>query len=127
MTNTPATDGSDSSDRSASPQTPDFTLTQSAAAQIAKITGAPGKRYLRVGVKGGGCSGFSYIFDFADAVADDDVLVERDGAGVVIDEASLPFMAGSQLDFVDDLIGAAFQVRNPNATANCGCGVSFSI
>lgn len=107
--------------------TADFSLTASAAAQIAKITGTPGKRYLRVGVKGGGCSGFSYIFDFADTMDADDILIERDGAGVVVDQTSLPLMAGSQLDFVDDLIGASFQIRNPNATAACGCGVSFSI
>lgn len=105
----------------------DFSITQAAAARIGEITGAPGKRYLRVGVKGGGCSGFSYIFDFAEAPDSDDVLIERDGAGVVIDTVSLPFVAGSELDFVDDLIGASFQVRNPNATAACGCGVSFSV
>ncbi len=82
---------------------------------------------LRVSVEGGGCSGFSYKFDLTSARAADDVVIERDGATVLIDPVSLPFMAGSEIDFVDDLIGQSFQIRNPNATASCGCGTSFAI
>ena len=102
-------------------------LTESAAAQIAAITKAQGRPFLRVAVNGGGCSGFSYAFDFADAVNDDDTLIERGDAKVVVDEASIPFLDGSELDYVDELIGASFKVRNPNATAACGCGTSFSV
>ncbi len=106
---------------------PDVTLTEAAARQIAKVATSEGKRYLRVGVKGGGCSGFSYVFALEDAKADDDVVIARDGAEALIDVTSLPLIAGSEIDFVDSLLGAAFQVRNPNATAACGCGVSFSL
>jgi len=83
--------------------------------------------YLRVAVEGGGCSGFSYKFDFADSVNDDDLLIERDGARVLIDEMSLEFLSGSEIDYANELIGSAFKINNPNATANCGCGTSFSI
>ncbi len=102
-------------------------LSEAAAAQIKRITSEHGRRYLRVGVLGGGCSGFSYAFDFADDLQGDDIVISRDGAGVVIDAASLPLLAGSQIDYVDALIGASFQVRNPNAVSACGCGVSFSV
>ncbi|BBE71603.1 iron-sulfur cluster insertion protein ErpA [Oharaeibacter diazotrophicus] len=104
------------------------TLTDRAARRIARILAKDGKATaLRIAVEGGGCSGFSYRFDLTDARADDDVVIARDGAMVLIDPTSLPFMAGSEIDFVDDLIGQSFQVRNPNATASCGCGTSFSI
>ena len=76
---------------------------------------------------GGGCSGFSYTFDLDATVNEDDQLIERDGAKVVIDEASLPFLEGSEIDYVDELIGASFKIHNPNATAACGCGTSFSV
>ena len=76
---------------------------------------------------GGGCSGFSYKFDLADAKNEDDVIVEKDGAQVLIDEMSLEFMRGSEIDFSTELIGAAFKINNPNATAACGCGTSFSL
>ena len=82
---------------------------------------------LRVFVQGGGCSGFQYKFDVEHSQADDDLVIERDSAVVLIDPASVPFLAGSEVDFVDDLIGASFRVVNPNATASCGCGTSFSI
>ena len=82
---------------------------------------------LRISVSGGGCSGFQYGFDLETNRESDDLVIERDGATVLIDPVSLPFMAGSVIDFVDDLIGQSFQVRNPNATASCGCGTSFSI
>ena len=82
---------------------------------------------LRVSVSGGGCSGFQYGFDLDSAAQEDDVIVERDGVQVYIDSISLMYMEGSQIDFVDDLIGQSFQIKNPNATAACGCGTSFSV
>lgn len=82
---------------------------------------------LRVSVDGGGCSGFSYKFDFATTANADDLIIERDGAKIAIDEISLEFLDGSEIDFSKDLIGAAFKINNPNATASCGCGTSFSI
>ena len=104
------------------------TLSASAARRIGKITaGQPAGTMLRVEVVGGGCSGFSYRFGFADRVNADDTVVERDGAKAVIDEASLPFLAGSEIDFVEEIIGASFKVHNPNATSGCGCGTSFSV
>lgn len=104
------------------------TLSASAAKQINTIMAAQdGAQFLRIGVVGGGCSGFSYTFDLADEKAGDDLIIERDGASVLIDEASLPFLEGSEIDYVDELIGAAFKIKNPNATAACGCGTSFSV
>ena len=82
---------------------------------------------LRVTVSGGGCSGFQYGFSFEDAVNDDDRVFERDGVRVVVDAVSLDFLAGAELDYVEELIGAYFAVKNPNATSSCGCGTSFSI
>jgi iron-sulfur cluster assembly accessory protein len=99
-----------------------------AAKRIARIlSGEPGGTALRVSVSGGGCSGFQYGFDLDATRAPDDLIIERDGATVLIDSVSLPYMAGSVIDFVDDLIGQSFQIKNPNATASCGCGTSFSI
>ena len=108
--------------------TPDISLSPSAARRILKIAAkeAPGAM-LRLEVIGGGCSGFSYRFGFAHAANPDDTVIERDGAKAVIDEASLPFLAGSEIDYVEEIIGAAFKVNNPNATAGCGCGTSFSV
>jgi len=82
---------------------------------------------LRLAVSGGGCSGFQYGFSFDKHTSKDDHLFEKDGVKVVIDEISLDLLAGSEIDFVEDLVGAAFQVRNPNATSKCGCGNSFSV
>ncbi len=82
---------------------------------------------LRVAVTGGGCSGFQYNFALDEAQLDEDLVVERDGAKVLIDPVSLDFLAGAEIDFTDDLIGQAFKVNNPNATASCGCGTSFTI
>ncbi len=82
---------------------------------------------LRVSVEGGGCSGFQYKFDIDRAKADDDLVISRDGVMVLIDPMSVNYMKGSEIDFVDDLIGASFKVNNPNATASCGCGTSFSL
>ena len=103
-------------------------LSASAARRINKITtGQPAGTMLRVEVIGGGCSGFSYRFGFAGEANTDDLVIERDGAKVAIDEASLPFLAGSEIDFVEEIIGASFKVNNPNATSACGCGTSFSV
>lgn len=104
------------------------TLSQSAAKRIAHILASePEGTALRISVSGGGCSGFQYGFDLDRARGDDDVVIEREGAVVLIDQISLPYMGGSEIDFVDDLIGQSFQIHNPNATASCGCGTSFSI
>jgi iron-sulfur cluster assembly accessory protein len=81
----------------------------------------------RIGVEGGGCSGFKYAFSVAPQPDAGDHLVEKDGARLVVDDASLPFLLGSRIDFVDDLMGQAFKIENPNASASCGCGVSFSV
>ena len=103
-------------------------VTEAAAKRVAKIVaGEPGKIGLRVSVEGGGCSGFSYKFDLVDSRNDDDVAIEKDGATILIDELSLVYMGGSVIDFVDDLMGQSFQIRNPNAVASCGCGTSFSV
>ena len=104
------------------------TLSDAAAKRIAAIVGTePGKSALRVSVEGGGCSGFSYKFDLADNAQDDDTVVEKNDAKVLIDSLSLVYMAGSEIDFVDNLLGQSFQIKNPNAVASCGCGTSFSI
>jgi|SRR5687768_1448799 iron-sulfur cluster assembly accessory protein len=105
-----------------------ITVTQRAADRIREIiAGNPGKMHLRVSVLGGGCSGFQYEFALDDARNDDDIAVEKNGATVVVDAVSLGYMQGAEIDFVEDLIGAAFKVKNPIATASCGCGTSFSI
>ena len=108
--------------------TSSVTVSDTAARRINEITAdEPLNKLLRVSVEGGGCSGFQYKFDLVQAVEDGDLVIENDGAKVLIDSTSLPFLAGSEIDFVDELIGATFQVRNPNATASCGCGTSFTI
>jgi len=104
------------------------TVSDSAARRIAEIVATEAdKKMLRVTVSGGGCSGFQYGFELDSAAGEDDLVIEKDGATVLIDSMSLMYMEGSEIDFVDDLIGAAFQIKNPNATASCGCGTSFSI
>ena len=106
----------------------DVTLSDAAAKRIAQIVGnETGKQALRVSVEGGGCSGFSYKFDLAEAPQDDDVVVANGEAKVLIDSLSLVYMAGAEIDFVDNLLGQSFQINNPNAVASCGCGTSFSI
>ncbi|MBI2261126.1 MAG: iron-sulfur cluster assembly accessory protein, partial [Caulobacterales bacterium] len=82
---------------------------------------------LRVAVDGGGCSGFQYRFELVEAAEPDDLRIEADGQAAPVDPISLPFLKGSEIAFVDDLAGAQFVVRNPNAASSCGCGVSFSI
>lgn len=105
-----------------------FSVSARAAQQIAKIVEKkPEPTMLRITVEGGGCSGFQYKFDLVTERQDDDLEIERDGVIVLVDEMSLPFLEGSELDYVDELIGASFQVRNPNATASCGCGTSFAV
>ena len=104
------------------------TISDAAARRIASILGsAPKKQALRVSVEGGGCSGFSYKFDLVEDQQDDDMVLEKDNAKVLIDQLSLVYMDGSEIDFIDNLLGQSFQIRNPNAVASCGCGTSFSI
>jgi iron-sulfur cluster assembly accessory protein len=104
------------------------TVSERAARRIGDILkGEPPGAMLRVSVEGGGCSGFQYKFDIDRARAEDDLVITRDGATVLIDSISVNYMQGAEIDFVDDLIGASFKVKNPNATAACGCGTSFSL
>jgi len=104
------------------------TLTDAAAKRIAFILSRdPAKTALRVSVEGGGCSGFSYKFDLVDARQDDDIILEKNNARVLIDSMSLTYMDGSEIDFVDNLMGQSFQIKNPNAVASCGCGTSFAL
>src|SRR5215218_7112482 len=106
--------------------TEQVTVTDRAVRQIGQILGreAPGTM-LRVSVEGGGCSGFQYKFDMERDQAPDDVVIARDQAVVLIDPVSVNYLQGSEIDFVDDLMGQAFRINNPNATASCGCGTSF--
>ncbi len=104
-----------------------ISLSPSAAAQINQIMKAQGAEFLRVSVVGGGCSGFSYQYDLVSQAEADDLRIEKDGATVLVDPMSADFLNDSVIDYVDELIGASFQIRNPNATAACGCGTSFSI
>jgi iron-sulfur cluster insertion protein len=107
---------------------PSFGISANAAKQIASLTGAEGADVMfRIAVNGGGCSGYQYDFSFDAARSDDDVLIERDGARVLVDTVSLEFLGGAEIDFVDDLMGAHFEVKNPNAKSSCGCGTSFSV
>ena len=103
-------------------------VSDAAAKRVAAIVSdEPDMNALRVSVEGGGCSGFSYKFDLTDTSTDDDIVIEKHGARVLVDPVSVMYMDGSVIDFVDELLGQSFQVRNPNATASCGCGTSFSI
>ena len=105
-----------------------ITVSERAARRIGEILkGEPNGTMLRVSVEGGGCSGFQYKFDIERAKAADDLVISRDGAVVLIDPISVNYMAGSEIDFVDDLIGASFKVKNPQAKASCGCGTSFTL
>ncbi|HUL88791.1 MAG TPA: iron-sulfur cluster insertion protein ErpA [Pseudolabrys sp.] len=105
-----------------------ITVSERAAKRIGEILkGEPTGTMLRVSVEGGGCSGFQYKFGIDRDKAADDVVISRDGAVVLIDPVSVNYMAGSEIDFVDDLIGASFKVKNPQAKASCGCGTSFTL
>jgi iron-sulfur cluster assembly accessory protein len=107
---------------------PTVTVTERAFKRVAEVLAseAPGTK-LRVAVNGGGCSGFQYVFEMDKAQNEDDIVLASGAATVLIDEASLQFLGGSTIDFVDDLIGQSFKITNPNATASCGCGTSFAV
>src|SRR5215472_11583643 len=106
-----------------------ITLTESAARRIAFLREQEqvGDANLRIAVSGGGCSGFQYGLSFDDQTNADDRVFERDGVGIVVDEVSLDLLNGAEVDFIEDLMGAAFRINNPNAASSCGCGNSFSI
>lgn len=106
-----------------------FSVTSAAAARINRLKREENKPFtFRIGVKGGGCSGFQYEFTLDDQpAASVDIVIEKDGAHIVIDDISLGLLRGSQLDYTEDLSHAGFEIRNPNATARCGCGNSFSV
>jgi iron-sulfur cluster assembly accessory protein len=108
--------------------TTSVSMTERAARRIGEILKSePAGSMLRISVEGGGCSGFQYKFGFDQAKAADDLVLAQNGATVLIDPMSVQYMAGAQIDYVDDLIGASFKVNNPVATASCGCGTSFSV
>jgi iron-sulfur cluster insertion protein len=117
------------SEASTTPQERRVTVTDSAARRIAelKVQEVAAGAFLRITVSGGGCSGFQYGLSFDNQQNPDDVMFEHDGVAVVIDDVSLDLVAGAEIDFVEDLMGASFQIRNPNAASSCGCGNSFSI
>lgn len=104
------------------------TITDRAIKRVAEVlSGEPSGSALRVAVLGGGCSGFQYTFEITREVEDGDLVIERDGARVLIDEVSQQYMPGAVIDFADELIAAAFRIENPLAKSGCGCGTSFSI
>lgn len=107
----------------------EVSLSAAAARRIGALIAAEGNPglMLRLAVSGGGCSGFQYGFSFDDARNEDDQVFERDGVKLVVDETSLDLLTGAEVDFVEDLVGSSFQVRNPNASSSCGCGSSFSV
>lgn len=108
--------------------TTDLTLSPAAAKRIQAIGAQEGRAVmLRVAVEGGGCSGFQYQFELVDQIQPDDLKIERDGAAALVDVISLALLKGSEIDYIDELAGAEFKIRNPNAKSSCGCGVSFSI
>jgi iron-sulfur cluster assembly accessory protein len=105
-----------------------ITLSSAAAARLQALAAHGGAApKLRVSVKGGGCSGFQYEFELVEAAAPGDLVIEQDGSAALVDDVSVPFLKGSVIDFIDELSGAEFKIRNPNARSSCGCGVSFSI
>lgn len=109
-------------------QDPTVTVSDRAAKRIARIISKePEGTALRVSVEGGGCSGLQYKYDLVTERESDDLIIEKNGITVLVDAISLQYMSGSEIDFVDDLIGQAFQINNPNAVAGCGCGTSFTI
>lgn len=107
----------------------DLSITARAAGRISKLKAEEGNDALmfRIAVSGGGCSGFQYGFSLDDSKLEDDVLFERDGVKIVVDTTSLELIRGGEVDFVEELVGSYFQVKNPNATSTCGCGTSFAL
>lgn len=105
----------------------EFTITKAAAERIKHLQTSENAPYFRVSVDGGGCSGFQYKFDFDNQTSDDDLTIETHGITVLVDDMSMGFLAGAELDYVQELLGSYFKVENPNATASCGCGTSFSV
>jgi iron-sulfur cluster assembly accessory protein len=110
-------------------ETPAVTLSDRAAKRVSRILSKePTGTVLRISVAGGGCSGFQYEYNLVQETAnEDDLVLQKGDATVLIDSLSLEFMGGSEIDFADDLIGQAFQIKNPNAIASCGCGTSFAV
>lgn len=109
-------------------EAPSVTISDRAARRVAKILEKePQGSMLRVAVNGGGCSGFQYEFGITTEKNADDLVIEKNGVSVLVDEVSLQFLSGSEIDYSEELIGAAFKIKNPNATASCGCGTSFSV
>lgn len=107
---------------------PDFAVTDAAARRIRQILSSePEGTFLRLSVEGGGCSGFSYKYDMTTVEEPDDLVIEKEGAKIVVDRISLDYIKGSHLDYVADLMGSAFKIQNPMATAKCGCGSSFAV
>lgn len=105
-----------------------FSVSDAAATRIGELIATePGATLFRVAVNGGGCSGFQYEFGFAQAAEEDDIIIQKGPAKVAVDQVSLPFLAGAEIDWVEDLIGSSFKIRNPNAKSSCGCGISFSV
>ncbi len=106
-----------------------ITVSESAARQVARLLRNEDNpdQALRVTVSGGGCSGFQYGFAFDANPQEDDLIIEKEGVKVLVDSVSAGYLAGSEIDYVDDLVGASFQVKNPNAVSSCGCGTSFSL
>ena len=107
----------------------EVSLTAAAARRIGTLVAAEGNPglMLRLAVSGGGCSGFQYGFSFDDTRNEDDLVFERDGVKLLVDQTSIDLLGGAEIDYVEDLVGSSFQVRNPNASSSCGCGSSFSI
>jgi iron-sulfur cluster insertion protein len=108
---------------------PTVGLTETAARRVAALAAAEGNTalMLRLAVSGGGCAGFQYGFSLDDSLQPDDRVFERDGIKLVVDNTSLELLAGSEVDYVEDLVGSYFKVSNPNASSSCGCGSSFSV
>jgi iron-sulfur cluster assembly accessory protein len=105
-----------------------ITITERAAERVAQIVcNEPDNKMFRISVEGGGCSGFAYRFDLVPTAEPQDAVIERAGAKVLVDSLSVPYLAGSEIDYVDELMGASFKIKNPNAIAACGCGTSFSV
>ena len=113
----------------ATPPTDPIVFTESAAAKVADLIAEEGnpELKLRVFVQGGGCSGFQYGFTFDEAVNDDDMTLEKNGVQLLIDSMSFQYLVGAEIDYKEDIQGAQFVIRNPNATTTCGCGSSFSV